>query len=214
LSEGVLLLHALARRPASLAPLAQRLRAAGFETLIPAYPSRRQTIFDCAHGLAAEVSAFAARVERVHFVGHSMGGLVARACVALARPANFSRMVTLGTPHGGSELAAFLVRGPLFRAFYGPAFEELTVAASPALNARLGPVDFPLGCIAGRRALNLLAQRFILPRPNDGAVSVAAAQAPGMADHRVVDCDHTFLPSHPPTMALVSAFLTRGRFPE
>jgi hypothetical protein len=142
-----------------------------------------------------------------------MGGLVARACVALARPAHLGRMVTLGTPHGGSELAGLLVRNALFAAFYGPAFAQLSVSASPALNETLGPVDFPLGCIAGRRALNLVAQRFILPRPNDGAVSVAAAQAPGMADRRVVDCDHTFLPRHAPAMALCRAFLTHGRFP-
>ena len=193
-------------------PLAENLRPAGFETLNLAYPSRHKTVFDNAHEIADALAAFAARVERVHLVGHSMGGLVARACIALARPANLGRVVTMGTPHGGSELAELLARYPFFRAFYGPAFEELTISASPALNARLGPVNFPLGAIAGRRALNLVAQRFILPRPNDGTVSVAAAQVPGMADHHVVDCDHFFLPRHGPAMALCRAFVTHGRF--
>ena len=81
-----------------------------------------------AHGLAAEFhdydwrlpvaqlgGALAERVRaaggRVAIVAHSMGGLVARAALALADTGNVERLVLLGTPHCGSFAAVQAVRG-------------------------------------------------------------------------------------------------------
>lgn len=195
-----------------MAPLAKALAASGYETLCPAYPSRRKTIADCARGLAPDVAAFGARVDRLHFVGHSLGGLVARAMIAGFRPARLGAVVTMGTPHGGSELVELLERSALFRAFYGPAFAELGRAAIPALNGRLGAIDYPLGAIAGTRALNFLAARLVLPRPNDGTVSVASAQPPEASDCCLVACDHFTLPRNALVKILCREFLAEGRF--
>jgi triacylglycerol esterase/lipase EstA (alpha/beta hydrolase family) len=210
--DGVVLLHALARRPQSMRKLADALESAGFATFAPAYPSRRATVADCARALAPQVRAFADRVARLHFVGHSMGGLVARALVAQSRPPRLGRVVTLGTPHGGTEIVDLFGRLTPFRAVYGPASEELSTTAAPALNARLGAIDYPLGSLAGTRALNFLAAHFVLPRPNDGTVSVASTRVAGMADHRTVACDHFTLPQRPQAIALCLNFLNEGRF--
>jgi pimeloyl-ACP methyl ester carboxylesterase len=161
--------------------------------------------------LAPAVGSFAARVACVHFIGHSLGGLVARALVAQSRPAGLGRVVTMGTPHGGTEIAD-LAGARLLAAFYGPVFGELGCAASAALNQRLGPVDYPLGSIAGKRGLNVIAARFILPRPNDGTVSVEATKVAGMADHCVVACDHFSLPGDAETIGLCQTFMKAGRF--
>jgi pimeloyl-ACP methyl ester carboxylesterase len=195
-----------------LSALGQALNAAGFATLTPGYPSRKATILELAEGLGADVAAFARQVERLHFVGHSMGGLLARALIARDRPRHLGRVVTMGTPHGGSGIVDLLQASRLFRAFNGPAVSELSRAASAALNAQLGPVDYPLGAIAGTRALNLAAAWFVLPRPSDGTVSVAAAQVAGMAELRLVACDHFFLPRDSQVIALCRVFLTTGRF--
>jgi pimeloyl-ACP methyl ester carboxylesterase len=210
--DGVVLLHALARRPQSMARLARALERAGYATLAPAYPSRRATVEDCARAIAPEVEAFARGVARLHFVGHSMGGWVARALAAFHRLPRFGRVVTIGTPHGGSEIVDLLGANPLFRAFYGPVSDQLSTAAAPALEARLGAIDYPLGSIAGARALNLPAAWFVLPRPNDGTVSVAATKVAGMADHRAIACDHFSLPGNAEVIALCLSFLRDGRF--
>ena len=214
LPDGVVLLHALARRPQSMRKLAEALEDADFATLAPAYPSRHATVEDCAEALAPEVEAFSRGVARLHLVGHSMGGWVARALVARHRPARLGRVVTLGTPHGGSEIVDLFGGHPLFRAIYGPVSAELSVAGAPALAARLGPIDYPLGSIAGTRALNLPAAYLILPRPNDGTVSVAATKVAGMADHRAIACDHFFLPRDAEAIGLCLNFLKRGHFGE
>ena len=192
--------------------LAHALEAAGYETFVAGYPSQRATIAELAKGLAPAVLDFAGRVGRLHFVGHSMGGLMARALIADFRPPRLGRVVTIGTPHGGTEIADRLKNNPLFRAYYGPAGAELGCAASPALNAQLGGIDYPLGSIAGTRALNFIAARFVLPRPNDGTVSVASTRVEGMADHRLVACNHFYLPQDAEVIALCRAFLSEGRF--
>ncbi|HUJ86794.1 MAG TPA: alpha/beta fold hydrolase [Burkholderiales bacterium] len=61
-----------------------------------------------AERLAQEIARVcaAAGAQRVVVVGHSMGGLVARACLRdPAARARIARIVTLGTPHHGSALA-------------------------------------------------------------------------------------------------------------
>src|SRR3954467_9110462 len=85
--DGVVLLHGIARRSASLRSLERAVGRAGFETLNLDYPSRRLSLVDLAESLHAATAAFAAeRKGRVHFLTHSMGGLVARAYLARHRP--------------------------------------------------------------------------------------------------------------------------------
>jgi len=67
---------------------------------------------------------------------------------------------------------------------------------------------------AGRRAgrLATIASLLVLPRPNDGRVSVASSKLAGMADHVVVKASHTGLPRHPAAIDQTIAFLYAGRF--
>ncbi len=206
---GVVLLHGIARTSASLTKLELALRASGFTTLNLDYASRKKPIAALADDIHAEVSRFAKRDAPLHFVAHSMGGLVVRAYIAKYRPARLAAVVMLGTPNGGSEVADLLSGSRLYRAFYGPAGLELTTAMRPdALPA----VDYPVGVIAGRRFIDPVAGLLILPKPNDGRVSVQSAMLADMADHVVVRASHTGLPRHAVAIEQTIAFLRDGRF--
>ena len=50
-----------------------------------------------------------------------MGGLVIRALLNRYRPDNLGRVVQIGTPNHGSEVADFLKNDWLYRLFFGPA---------------------------------------------------------------------------------------------
>ena len=208
-SPGVVLLHGIARGSSSLRRLERSLQAAGFATLNIDYASRKKPIAALADDIHPDIARFAEREAPLNFVAHSMGGLVARAYLAKHRPDRLGGVVMLGTPNGGSEVADLLRGSRLYRAFYGPAGLELTTAnRSDALPV----VDYPVGVIAGRRFIDPVAGLFVLPKPNDGRVSVQSAMLSGMADHIVVNASHTGLPRHAVAIAQTIAFLREGCF--
>jgi len=206
---GVVLLHGIARTSASLARLERELRATGFATLNIDYASRSKPIAALADDIHPAVTGYAQRDAPLHFVAHSMGGLVARAYIARYRPARLAGIVMLGTPNGGSEVADLLSRSRLYRAFYGPAGLELTTTTWP--DALPAP-DYPVGVIAGNRFIDPVAGLFVLPKPNDGRVSVQSTMLAGMAGHAVVQASHTGLPRHAIAIEQTITFLREGRF--
>jgi pimeloyl-ACP methyl ester carboxylesterase len=208
---GVVLLHGIARTSASLTRLHRALRASGFATLNVDYASRRKSITALADDIHPKVARFAERDAPLHFVAHSMGGLVTRAYIAKYRPDRLAGVVMLGTPNGGSEVADLLRGSRLYRAFYGPAGLELTTTAATGSDA-LPAVDYPVGVIAGNRFIDPAAGLFVLPKPNDGRVSVQSAMVAGMADHVVVKASHAGLPRHAAAIEQTIAFLRDGRF--
>lgn len=209
-TPGVVLLHGLARTWRSLRPMERALQGAGFATLNLAYPSRKQPLEELAEAIHPAIDSFAGQVGALHAVTHSMG-LLARLCFARHRPHRFARMVMLAPPNGGSEVADLLRDFPPFRAFYGPAGQQLGTSPD-GLLARLPPADYAVGVIAGNRTLDPVASRFILPRPNDGRVSVVSTRLAGMADHIVVSASHSGVLLNREAIAQTIAFLRDGRF--
>ncbi|HJE24716.1 MAG TPA: alpha/beta fold hydrolase [Methylorubrum populi] len=210
-AEGVLLLHGIARRAASLRPLEARLTAAGYVTLNLDYPARTLELADIAASIAPELACFGRQVSRLHLVTHSMGGLVARVSLARSRPDNLGRVVMLGPPNGGSEVADALQHMLLYRRFFGPAGAELVTGRTPALSALFGPIDYPLGIIAGSRSLYPLAS-LLLPGPNDGRVRVTRTRLAGMADHVVLPAAHPTMMGNRQVLEQTLHFLRVGRF--
>jgi pimeloyl-ACP methyl ester carboxylesterase len=207
----VVLLHGIARTSASLTKLERALRASGFTTLNIDYSSRSKPIAAIVDDIHPAIARFAEVEAPLHFVAHSMGGLVARAYIARHRPARLARVVMLGTPNSGSEVADLLQGLLPYRAFYGPAGLELTTTPATAPNA-LPAIDYPVGVIAGNRFIDPVAGLFVLPKPNDGRVSVQSTMLAGMTDHVVVKASHTGLPRHAAAIAQTIAFLRNGHF--
>jgi pimeloyl-ACP methyl ester carboxylesterase len=211
--DGVVLLHGIMRSGKSLAKMERALRQDGYLTLNLDYPGRQQDLKSLAEGLQEQVAEFARGFEgRLHFVTHSMGGLVSRALINQKRPPNLGHVVAIAPPNGGSEVADFLRDSKLYTHFFGPAGAELTTKRSDELRALLGKVDYPLGVIAGDRTIDPIASFLILPRPNDGRVSVAQTRVEGMADHIVVPASHALIMNHPTVIRQTLNFLKDGRF--
>jgi pimeloyl-ACP methyl ester carboxylesterase len=208
----VVLLHGIARTSRSLKKLEAALQRSQFATLNLDYDSCKKPLDALASDIHSEIADFARKTDGlIHFVAHSMGGLLTRVYLAKHRPAGLGRVVMLGTPNGGSEVADVLKRFAIYRAFYGPAGLQLSTDQNPTLRS-LPPVDYALGIVAGSRSLDPISSIFILPKPNDGKVSVHHTRLDGMTDHTTVKASHPGLVRHPIAIDQTIAFLLQGRF--
>jgi pimeloyl-ACP methyl ester carboxylesterase len=209
---GVVLLHGIAVGSWTLKRMQRAIEQAGFVTLNLDYASRRKRLDALAADCHPAIADFAARHDGpIHLVGHSMGGLLARVYLDKYRPEQLGRVVMLGTPNGGSEVADLLKDLAIYRRAFGPAGLQLTTEQDDTLTS-LPPLDYPVGIIAGNRTISPISSLLILPGPNDGRVSVRSTRLEGMADHVVVKSSHTWLVRHSAAIDQTIAFLRDGRF--
>jgi pimeloyl-ACP methyl ester carboxylesterase len=117
--DGVVLLHGISRTARSFRKMQTALEGNGFATLNQDYASRRKALEALAEDIHPAIQRFADGIDgSVHFVCHSMGGLLARVYITRHRPERLGRVVMLGTPNSGSEIADRLKNFGAYRAFF------------------------------------------------------------------------------------------------
>ena len=207
----VVLLHGLGRTALSMRPMERALEAAGYRVVNLGYPSRERSIPELVDTVRAAVDACCAG-ETVHFVTHSLGGILVRAYADRHGAARIGRVVMLSPPNAGSELVDRLAGIPPVDWLLGPAFLQLGTD-SAGVPGSLGPPAFEVGIITGEATLNPLFSWWI-PGPDDGKVSVASARLEGADDFLVVPYSHAFIMRNDEVVRQVLSFLGTGRFLE
>lgn len=185
----------------------------GFETANVAYPSRRYTIEELAEmavGDGLKACRSNGSTGRVHFVTHSLGGILVRQYLSTREIDELGRVVMLAPPNQGSVAADKLGKIPGYGWLNGPAGRQLGKGAD-SVPLKLGPADFELGVIAGSRSIDPITSA-VLENPDDGKVSVADTKLEGMDDFIVVKHSHAFMMRMRRPIELTIRFLNSGSF--
>jgi len=211
-ADGVILLHGLARNSGSMRRLESDLTRAGHVVVNIGYPSRTAGIGQLSEEVIPVALADARLREcgRIHFVTHSLGGILLRAYAAKFEIAKLGRVVMLGPPNQGSEVVDRIGPWRLFKSINGPAGQELGTGPDSLPN-RLGPVNFELGVIAGDRSINWINSTMI-EGPDDGKVSVERTKVAGMKEHVVFRVTHPLMMKNRAVIAATLRFLATGSF--
>ncbi len=210
-NDYVILLHGIFRTKRSMSSLEKYLSGKGYHVININYPSCKKPIA----GLVEDVRKILTdsnldEARKIHFIGYSLGGLITRAYIKKYRPANIGRVVLLGPPNQGSEVADFVEKFSLYRYLYGPAGQQLGTDQS-RFSGLYGTIDYELGIIAGNYSIDPVSS-LLLPGENDGKVSVERTKLQGMKDHITLPATHTFMPSNKAVKYQAAHFIEYGMF--
>ncbi len=209
-NECVVLLHGLARSHYSMTKLDKALAKQGYSTINMSYPSTKQPIEELAEDIIPKALARCPNSAKVHFVTHSLGGILVRHYLSNHTIENLGRVVMLGPPNKGSNIVNTLHQLPVYKFINGPAGMQIGADENSIPNT-LGSVDFELGVIAGTHTVNPFLS-LMLENPNDGKVSVESSKVEGMSDHIALPVTHTFMMNNKTVLSQVIYFLKQGTF--
>ena len=210
--EFVVLLHGLSRTSRSMRPIKKALEKNGFSTFNLNYPSRKKPIEELSEFVLEKINRNFSDtpVHTLHFVTHSMGGIILRQIMKLSPLPNLGRVVMLGPPNQGSEIIDRLGPFKLIPLINGPACLQLGTSSDGFIQS-LGPVKFDLGVIAGNRSINPFLS-FLIPGVDDGKVSVERTKVEGMNDFLEVPRSHSFMMGNQTIQKETIYFLKNGHF--
>lgn len=210
--QCVVLLHGLFRSSAAMKPLEWYLEYGGYQVVNQGYDSVAAPIEALAESSVGDGIARCQELapSRIHFVTHSLGGVLVRQYASVHSLPPQTRVVMLGPPNQGSQVADYYADLEWFENFRPEAINQLGKGEA-SVPLKLGPVDFELGVIAG----NLRGSTWLpgFPdQPSDGTVSVAETVVPGMMDFLQMPVLHTFMIWNPLVWDQAVYFLREGAF--
>jgi len=209
-NQYVILLHGMARTSRSMWWMSRALKQAGYQAINLDYPSTRHNIQRLANKPVHSAVQQLHKAERIHFVTHSLGGILVRHYLQTYTLPKGSRIVMLAPPNHGSEVTDRLINWKPYQWLNGPAGQQLGTNSNSVPN-QLKPIDIEVGIITGNKSTNPLFSSWI-PGQDDGKVSVNSAKLNGLKDFLVVPTGHTFIMNNANVIAQTLYFLENGCF--
>ncbi len=208
--ETVVILHGLARSSKAMNKMARALSHDGYNVINVDYPSTTATVEILTKQIFDTLEPQIQDAETVHFVTHSMGGIILRQYLQDHELPNLGRVVMLAPPSRGSEVTDKLGQFSLYKWINGPAGNQLGTGTN-SLPLRLDVPAFELGIIAGDRSINPILS-MLIPGPDDGKVSLKRVKPAAYAGYLQLHVTHACMVWNPQVIAQTGYFLETGSF--
>ncbi|MGR5168975.1 lipase family alpha/beta hydrolase [Vibrio astriarenae] len=210
--QTVVIIHGLSKSERNMNTVKQGVMAAGFSVCMVDYSSVWATFEDVLESVDQQVDQCAKETKHLHFVGHSLGGLLSRAYLNdpdnQATKQKLGRVVMIGTPNHGSPLADKHANR-WYAGIVGEVPRSLT-SDDQGFSQQLPTPDYSLGIIAGTS--HYIVTNHLFNGPNDGLVSVESTQLANMTDFIELDVGHMAMPHDEQVIYQVIHFLLNGQF--
>ena len=207
--ETVVLLHGLGRGKSIMDKMESRMSAAGYVPVVIGYASIGRTPQEILADVSAQLNTVTADTNsRIHFVGHSLGGLLIRAYLDSNRIKNLGKVVLIGSPNKGTPLVDYFREAWVLK-LAGPIAAALGTDKNNFPHS-LHPPYYPVGIIAG--TAGWFNNEGIIPGDDDGIVPVESTKIEGMTDFILLPVSHSSLPKNEAVALQTIEFLRNGRF--
>jgi len=210
--DNVILLHGMGRTSGSMKKIAAMLKDNGYFVVNIAYPSTKKSIEILIDDyIKPEVDKLKTSTNsKIHFVTHSLGGILVRVLLQTETLPEGSRVVMLSPPNHGSEIVDHYKNSSWYKLLNGPAGQVLGTGETSFPN-QLKPIDYELGIITGNKSYEPWFSRLIKGR-DDGKVAVESARLDEMTDFLVVNLSHTFIMRNADVIEQIKYFLSHACF--
>ncbi len=211
-NECVILLHGMGRTSFSLGLIEEALEEQEFQVWNEGYPSLSKSVGELAGPTVESGLAFCngKQSAKIHFVTHSLGGILVRYYLQDHQIDKLGRIVMLAPPNKGSEITDEMKNDFLYQTILGPSGQVLGTDENSLPN-QLKPIAGEIGIIAGEKE----DESWFLPEipgDDDGKVAVERTKLPEMKDFLLVKADHMFIMRDDEVIRQVVYFLRHGVF--
>lgn len=210
--EAVILIHGMGRSHRSMRKLEAFLKAKGYVTYNRSYPS---TVANVERSAVHYINSALANIShetisKIHFVTHSLGGLLIRYFLSNHQIKKLGRIVMLSPPNQGSEVAERYRKHFWYKWITGVPGQQLHQNNNQLLQ-EMKPLKTEVGIIAGTRSSDPWFNH-TFEHPHDGKVSINGAQLPEMKQMIQVPHGHTFIMNKTSVKNHIANFLATGNF--
>ncbi len=206
----VVLLHGLVRSSRSMDKMEKKLEREGYDVINIDYPSTTATIETLTEQVFTNLLPRIEGETTVHFITHSMGGILLRQYLQEHELPNLGRVVMLAPPSQGSEVPDKLGNNSIYQWLNGPSGNQLGTG-DDSIPLRLESPVFELGIIAGDRSINPILS-MLIPGPDDGKVALARVKPPAYTDYLELHVTHACMMWNRKVIKQTLHFLEHGRF--
>jgi len=208
--ECVVLLHGYLRSAKCMQPIAKILEDKGYKVQNLSYSSTDYSIQTISREHVAPKIEHT-DCEKIHFIGHSMGGIVIRYYLSENKLPNLGNVIFITVPNRGSELVSSIENNRSFTwTLIGPAVRELSPTSPILLN--MPEPHYRAGIITASKSVNPVTSLFLLEGPNDGTLTIESMKLKNMADLIDFNATHTTVLTHLEIGDKIASFLKYGRF--